>query len=63
MDKDTIGPNYEAKCKNLEKEISYIKEEFDKKLKDQQDFYNQVIIEKDKEIAWNKKIIAGILHI
>lgn len=53
MEKDNlVNVNYEAECKRLQKQIQ-----------DNSEFYGQLIEQKDKEIAWYKKIIEGILHV
>lgn len=53
MEKDNlVHINYEAECKRLQEQMQADSE-----------FYGQLIEQKDKEIAWYKKIIEGILHV
>lgn len=53
MEKDNIVHiNYETENERLKQEIQANNE-----------FYNQVIQEKENEINWLKKIISGILHV
>ena len=55
--------DYETEYKKLQEKIFYIQEEKEKKLKANQQMWQQIVDEKDKEIGWLKSVINGILHI
>lgn len=63
MDKETVGIDYEAECKRLQREICRIQEEYEIKLKysEEQKLDNER--ELNKEIEWLRKVINSILHI
>lgn len=55
--------NYEKEFERLKEEIKRRDEEHKQQLQSQNEFYNQIINQKDKEIEWHKNVINGILHI
>jgi len=63
MENETCGLDYEAEYKKLQEKICYIKEENEKKLKANQEMWQQIVNDKEKEINWLKSVINGILHI
>lgn len=63
MEKETVGIDYEHRCKSLEEEINRLKEENDIKLKCSEEKRLDIERELNKEIEWLKKVISSILHI
>lgn len=61
--KETYGLDFETEYKRLQEKNLYIQEENEKKLKANQQMWQQIVDEKDKEIDWLKSVINGILHI
>lgn len=61
--KETCSIDYELEYKRLQEKNLYIQEENEKKLKANQEIWQQIVDEKDKEINWLKSVINGILHI
>ena len=62
MKKETCGLDYETEYKRLQEKNMYIQEENEKKLKANQQMWQQIVDDKDKEINWLKSVINGILH-
>lgn len=63
MKQETCGLDYEMEYKKLQEKICCMQEESEKKLKANQEMWQQIVNDKDKEINWLKSIINGILHI
>lgn len=63
MNKETCRLDYETEYKRLQEKNLYIKEENEKKLQANQQMWQQIVDEKDKEIDWLKSVINRILHI
>lgn len=63
MSNEKCGLDYEEEYSRLQEKIYYIQEENEKKLKANQQMWQQIVDDKDKEINWLKSIINGILHI
>lgn len=61
--KEACGLDYESEYKRLQEKNLYIQEENEKKLQANQQMWQQIVDEKDKEIDWLKSVINGILHI
>ena len=61
--KETCSIDYELEYKRLQEKNLYIQEENEKKLKANQEIWQQIVDDKDKEINWLKSVINGILHI
>ena len=49
---EKVSINYEAECKRLQEMIQ-----------NNNNVYNEIIEQKDKEILWHKKVIEKMLHI
>ncbi len=60
---ETVGINYEHRCKCLEEEINHLKEENDLKLKINDENWRITVETQNKEIEWLKNVISCILHI
>lgn len=54
--------DYETEYKRLQEKNLYIQEENEKKLRANQQMWQQIVDDKDKEINWLKSVINGILH-
>ena len=63
MDKETVGIDYEYRCRCLEEEINRLKEENDIKLKCSEEQRLDIERKLNKEIEWLKSVINSILHI
>lgn len=63
MSNEKCGLDYKEEYSRLQEKICYIQEENEKKLKANQQMWQQIVDDKDKEINWLKSIINGILHI
>lgn len=61
--KETCSIDYEVEYKRLQEKNLYIQEENEKKLKTNQQMWQQIVDDKDKEINWLKSVINRILHI
>ena len=55
--------NYETENKRMQEKISIMQEENVNKLRNNQQMWQQIVDDKDKEIHWLKSIINRILHI
>lgn len=63
MDKETCGLDYKAEYEKIQEKLCYIKDENEKELNANQQMWQQIVNDKDKEINWLKSVINGILHI
>ena len=63
MEKETVGIDYEYRCRCLEEEINRLKEENDIKLKCSEEQRLDVERKLNKEIEWLRNVINSILHI
>lgn len=63
MGEEKISLDYAREYHKLLAQIAKTNEEHKQQLQEKDEFYNQIINQKDKEIAWYKKVIEGILHI
>lgn len=63
MNKEVCNIDYETEYKKLQEKNIYIQEENEKKLKVNQEMWQQIVDDKEKEINWLKSVINGILHI
>jgi len=63
MGEETIKLDYEREYHRLLAQIAKTDEEHKQQLQEKDEFYNQIINQKDKEIEWCKSVINGILHI
>lgn len=63
MNREVCSIDYETEYKKLQEKNIYIQEENEKKLKANQEMWQQIVEEKEKEIDWLKSVINGILHI
>lgn len=61
--KEICGLDYEAEYNKMQEKICYMKEEYEMKMRDKEQLWQQVIDVKDKEIKWLKSVVSGILHI
>lgn len=63
MSKKICGLDYETEYKRLQEKNIYIQVENEKKLQANQQMWQQIVDDKDKEINWLKSVINRILHI
>lgn len=63
MSNETCGLNYEREYTRLQEKIYCMQEENEKKLKENQEIWQQIVDEKNKENSWLKQVINGVLHI
>ena len=63
MSNETCELDYKAEYKRMQEKICYMKEEYEKKMRNNQQLWQQIIDDKDKEIKWLKSVMNGILHI
>lgn len=63
MEKETVGIDYEYRCKCLEEKINRLKEENDIKLKCSEEQRLDIERKLNKEIEWLRNVINSILHI
>lgn len=63
MSNETCGLNYEREYTRLQEKIHCMQEENEKRLKENQEIWQQIVDEKNKENSWLKQVINGVLHI
>ena len=62
-DKETCSMDYKTEYKKLQEKNLCIQKENENKLKVNQEMWQQIVDDKDKEINWLKLVINRILHI
>ena len=60
---ETCSMDYEFEYKKLQEKNLYMQKDNEKKLKVNQEMWQQTVDDKDREINWLKSVINGILHI
>lgn len=63
MNNETCELDYKAEYNRLQEKICRMKEEHEKKLNTNEQLWQRIIDDKDKEIKWLKSVVNGILHI
>lgn len=63
MNKEVCSIDYEIEYKKLQEKNMYMQEENEKRLIANQEMWQQIVDDKEKEINWLKSVINGILHI